>query len=717
MSLPLAYIAPLGNNLALMKMRATTRLPVRFIAAAVISASALATSGRAAERTLIGFGPAFAIGKIGTTDATVAPAGPRLAIRTGHQQPWPGVALRPPAGHLDLWPFAEVALQARNTGSNPVTVFCRVDNPEADGQKFCVTASVTLDPGQSKTLKVPLPHGRDDQLGGKLFGMRGYPVSTRDPQAFTPTNVTQFLIFVTKPTTNHSFEIGEIKATGAYTPPTAWTSDATPFFPFIDTFGQYRHKDWPGKVTSLEDLAHRPQVEAQDLAAHPGPAHWDRFGGWANGPTQRATGFFRTEKLAGKWWLVDPEGRLFFSHGIDCVRSLDATPIDDRETWFAEFPGHQPEFNEFLSTGYALKGYYQSRSPHSFSFAGANLRRKYGAEWRTSVATVIHQRLRSWGLNTIGNWSDASLCQMRQTPYTDAIGSGRTKLIEGSEGYWGRFPDVFDASFADSLRRAMQSKRATSATDPWCLGYFSDNEMSWGDDVSLALSALKSGPDQAAKQAFLADLKTKYGDIAKLNQVWGSDYASWPALGESRQAPDKQRARADLTAFYSKLAEQYFRTVRDTIKTVAPNHLYLGCRFAWVNDRAAAAAAKYCDVVSYNIYRPSVADFKFNGGADVPLIVGEFHFGALDRGLFHTGLVPMPNQRARALAYQNYVLGALRHPQFVGCHWFQYMDEPVTGRVFDEENYQIGFVDVADTPYAETIAASREVGATLYSRP
>ena len=144
------------------------------------------------------------------------------------------------------------------------------------------------------------------------------------------------------------------------------------------------------------------------------------------------------------------------------------------------------------------------------------------------------------------------------------------------------------------------------------------------------------------------------------------------------------------------------------------NQLYLGCRFAWVNARAAAAAAKYCDVVSYNIYKASVADFHFDGGADVPLMVGEFHFGALDRGLFHTGLVPTENQAVRAQTYRDYVTGALRHPQFVGCHWFQYRDEPVTGRAWDGENYQIGFVDVADTPYRELIDAAREVGNHLY---
>jgi hypothetical protein len=263
----------------------------------------------------------------------------------------------------------------------------------------------------------------------------------------------------------------------------------------------------------------------------------------------------------------------------------------------------------------------------------------------------------------------------------------------------------------------MEAKRANSAGDPWCIGYFSDNEMSWGDDSSLAVGTLQSPADQPAKQAFVADLKTKYVRIEQLNQTWGSHYASWDALIQSRQAPDKAKAAPDLGAFYSRTAEEYFRSVRDAIKAIAPQQLYLGCRFAWVNARAAAAAAKYCDVVSYNLYRASVADFQFNGGADVPLIIGEFHFGALDRGLFHTGLVWAPNQNTRAEMYKEYVRSALRHPQFVGCHWFQYFDEPTTGRTYDEENYQIGFVDVADTPYNETIAACREVGYGLYPKP
>jgi hypothetical protein len=673
----------------------------------------------AADQMLFDFAPGFDLANVRTADAAMSvtntSTGFALRVVTGHQTPWPGITLPAPGGHWDLSARSSVALQLKNVGSDSITVSCRVDNPGADGTKNCLTGSLQLEAGQAGTLQVALTSAASSTLGGKLFGMRGYPVATGGAGTIDPKNVTQLLVFVSQPKQDHAFEIRDLRATGDYTPPTAWVSDADPFFPFMDTLGQYRHKDWPGKTHSVAELAEKRTAEAEELTRQPGPAGWDKYGGWANGPQLEATGFFRAQKYEGKWWLVDPEGRLFFSQGIDCVRMLDATPIEERETWFADFPGRQPEFAAFLSRGYVLKGHYAGRTVETFSFSGANLVRKYGADWERICPVLIHQRLRSWGINTIGNWSDAATCGLRRTPYTDAVNSGRVRMIEGSEGYWGKFPDVFDASFAASAQRGMAGKAGGSANDPWCLGYFSDNEMSWGDEISLGLAALRSPADQAAKKALVADLQAKYGDIERLNQAWGTHHGSWDALLQSRQAPDKTRAGADLTAFYTRTAEQYFRIVREAIKAVAPHQLYLGCRFAWVNPLAATAAAKYCDVVSYNIYQRSVADFRFNGGADVPLIIGEFHFGALDRGQFHTGLVPTASQAARAQAYRDYVRGALRHPQFVGCHWFQYQDEPTTGRTYDEENYQIGFVDVADTPYAELIAASRGLADELYA--
>jgi hypothetical protein len=673
-----------------------------------------------ADQILFNFNSLDDLKRVITTGANVTETPspkPLLRVTTGHAETWPGITLRAPQSLWDLSSYSHIAVRVKNTSHTDLTIYTRVDNSGADGIQNCITGSVSLGKGEEGTIRVPIKRANDDTLGGKLFGMRGYPVKYTGKGCLDPQRITQLLIFLSKPQADHTFEISDIRAEGKPTLPTAWTSDANPFFPFMDTFGQYRHKDWPGKVKSEQDLQSRRQAEQKEFSAKPGPGDWDKYGGFADGPKLKATGFFRAEKVKNKWWLVDPEGHLFFSHGIDCVRMLDTTPIEERSEWFAEFPGSQAAFASFMGRGHALKGHYAGRDPQCFSFAGANLVRKYGSEWPKVYSEVIHQRLRSWGLNTIANWSDSKVFLMRKTAYTDTLGSGRAKMIEGSEGYWGKFPDVFDASFEESLKRGMEGKKGTSANDPWCIGYFSDNEMSWGDELSLGLAALKSPADQAAKKALVENLQARYGEISKLNTSWGTAYESWQALQTTRQVKETEKLKEDLRAFYTTAADKYFHAVRDAIKSVAPNQLYLGCRFAWVNPLAAASAARFCDVVSYNLYQRSVANFKFNGGADVPLIIGEFHFGALDRGMFHTGLVPVENQEARAEAYKDYVKGALEHPQFVGCHWFQYQDEPTLGRVYDEENYQIGFVDIADTPYAETIEACRSIGYKLYRLP
>lgn len=493
-------------------------------------------------------------------------------------------------------------------------------------------------------------------------------------------------------------------------------------FPMIDRFGQYRHRQWPGKTQTLDELRRHREAEQKDLKEHPGPQGWDTYGGWLDGPPLKATGFFRVEKSQGRWWIVDPDGSLFWSHGIDCVHATSgATPIADRMHYFEPFPAAGTPEAQFLGRqNWAPKGYYQrfqDKSFATFNFTGVNLLRKYGPDWSTAFAQLAHARLFSWGMNTIGNWSDPDVFRLRKTPYVvNCSPSGRdVRQIEGSTGYWGKFPDVFDAGFRSSLRRALEQERGKSAGDPWCIGFFFvHNELGWGDETSLAVAALASPADQPAKQAFLGDLQSKYTTVERLNAAWGTAHPSWNALSAASDPPDKQKAGEDLKAFYTRLAEVYFRTCREEIQRVAPNQLYLGCRFAWVNDRAAQAAAKYCDAMTYNLYKRDIAEFRPPAGIDKPVIVGEFHFGALDRGLFHPGLQKTAGQQERAALYKSYVQGALRNPAIVGTHWFQYGDQATTGRG-DGENYQIGFLDICDTPYPETIAACREVGYSMYT--
>jgi hypothetical protein len=660
------------------------------------------------QLTLFSFDKGFDVSKVLTSDAKVnLSQDGTLRIETGTKQNWPGITLKAPEGKWDLSKYEYITIDIKNTDTKPVTVSCRVDNPGADGRNNCVTDNITVNPNTAETLTVRLyPTKYQPSEPVELIGMRRAPAEKGKLDA---SNVTQLLVFVTKPDTKHTFEIDNIRAGGRVI-----IIQTKEFFPFIDELGQFIHKDWPGKTHSLEELIAHGKAEEKDLAANPGPSNRNKYGGWIADWKLKATGFFRVQKYKDKWWLVDPQGRLFWSHGIDCVRSTNDTPISDREHYYLNLPKADSLFSTFYGRGsWAPHGYYKDHSPYrTYDFSRANFLRKYGPDWQQKFADITHRRLKSWGLNTIANWSDSSIYLMRKTPYVATI-SYSARNIEGSQGYWGKFYDVFDPSFRQSLQRRLEREKNASAGDSWCIGYFVHNELSWGDDTSLAVAALVSPPDQPAKKVFIEDLKAKYQSIDKLNNTWATNHKTWDALLQSTQAPDKKKARDDLTAFYTKIAETYFKIIRKEVKKISPDQLYMGCRFAWVNDLAARAATKFCDIVSYNRYSYSVENHRLPDGIDMPVIIGEFHFGALDRGMFHTGLRKTANQQDRADKYKSYVQGALRNPYIVGTHWFQYKDQATTGRG-DGENYQIGFIDICDKPYPETIKACREVGYTMY---
>jgi len=657
----------------------------------------------------------------------------------GHSHPErrPGITLKAPKGKWDLTNRRAVALDVKNIGNKAVTVACRVDNPGAKGVENCIRGYVHLKPEESKILKVFLyvtPWRFTKPL--KLVGMWETPdVSDK----IDPSGVTQLLLFGPGnydylPKTDYAIEVDNIRAEGELK-----MMDAENFFPFIDKFGQFIHADWPGKTRDEKDLKERAKTEKKDLENHPGPRGWNRYGGWKNGPQLEATGFFRTEKHKGKWWLVDPEGRLFWSLGIDCVPlglGDSATPLTDREYYFKDLPERDSPFGRFyvyVKNSFFPIGYYKDKGIYEvFVFSESNLLRKYGKDYEALCMELAHRRLRSWGQNTIGNWSDGRIKALRKTPYV-ATFELHSRKIEGSKKALGiKFPDPFSPDFRTDLRERLERERAGFgrwsprlgmrvhneelggfASDPWCLGIFVDNELPWGDEISLALASLASPPDQPAKIAFLEDLKTRYKEIRNLNDAWGTDHVSWNDLLQTTETPDKKKAGRDLRDFYTRIAEEYFRLCRGEVKRAAPNHLYLGCRFQQYNDCTVHAAAKYCDVLSYNPYLYDVSEFRPPSGIDMPVIIGEFQFGALDRGMFSSALVVAENQEDRAAKYKSYVQGALRNPFYVGAHWFMYLSCATTGEQCGP-NYQSGFVDICDTPYDEIVQAAREVGDILY---
>jgi hypothetical protein len=78
--------------------------------------------------------------------------------------------------------------------------------------------------------------------------------------------------------------------------------------------------------------------------------------------------------------------------------------------------------------------------------------------------------------------------------------------------------------------------------------------------------------------------------------------------------------------------------------------------------------------------------------------------------------VKTPNQFARAALFLAYARSGVDNPVLVGCHYFKYNDQPLTGRPADGENYSIGFTTVVDGLYPEMIRAAKIVGREMYQR-
>lgn len=641
-------------------------------------------------------------------------------VRTGVDFAYPGVRMEFLAGERDISSFGRVVISVSNTTDHAETVHLSVKGETVQGQT--PGGHIRLAPRAVGNLRVDLknmPWALDTPLA--LVGMRGFPKAPGDGSTFDLRRVRSFHIFLRQDGRPGGFAVSRIAASGEGAEQKILPS-AT-FFPFVDRYGQFAHDDWPGKVHGDADLAAARDAEAVWLAENAaGPIpDIDQYGGWAGGPQLEATGSFRTEKVDGKWWLVDPDGHLFFSHGVNAVATSAETGTSFREGYFTWLPTEgDPDFGAFWSsqTTPAARGFY-NESAHvpfnRFDFAKANALRKYGPDWERQCAGRAHARMRAWGLNTIACWSDVGIRKMRRTPYTAKFNT-RGPAIEGSTGWWGKLRDPFAPAFAESCRAGAAEAASTSGDDPWCIGWFVDNELSWGnDDREIGRAVLRSPAAQPAKIAARDLLAAKYGHVGALNVAWGTDYATWDSFLATTDTPDETLCGDDLAAIHRAIVAKYFRTVRDAIKAVAPHRLYLGCRIAWGRDVVYEECAHYADVVSVNAYgRPPMRDLPPTA-EDKPMLSGEFHFGALDRGMFHPGLVATRSQEERAECYRAYVGACLDHPRYVGTHWFQWMDQALTGRP-DGENYQIGLVSVTDAPYQELVQAARDIAATMYER-
>jgi hypothetical protein len=436
--------------------------------------------------------------------------------------------------------------------------------------------------------------------------------------------------------------------------------------PVVDEFGQWNLGDFEGKIKSADQLRKEWDAEEAEVVSTK-DYNYSKFGGYLQAKV-KATGFFRTEKIGDQWWFVDPEGYLFLSVGVDCVNpggGGNAINIDKRRNMYKELPP-------------AGIGTNQAR-PNSASFGTWNLFRRYGESYPEKSRDRIIKRMDKWGLNTICNWSSPEVTQLNRKAFMMQLrGVGIESGVMG-------LPDVYTPDFQSKINDAIREFVTPYKENPWVIGYFTGNEPSWLGQEERLCGLILDGKDKPIKtelKNFLA-----YGDT-----------------------PEKRKQ------FIFNTFRTFLQAINKTVKQYDPNHLNLGMRFGHVPGKEILDICKdVFDVFSFNCYdlypKPDFMD-QILKGTGLPMIIGEYHFGTVDRGMAQS-LWQVNSQKERGVAYTYYTEHAYSHPGLIGTAYFQWCDQDLTGRR-DGENYNCGLVDVTDRPYKMQVGAMSETARKLF---
>ncbi len=469
--------------------------------------------------------------------------------------------------------------------------------------------------------------------------------------------------------------------------------------PLLDELGQSTLHDWPQKTRSVEVMVSRLRAQLDAGPRHRWPHTFSRWGGWRQRESPPSD-FFRVHHDGSRWWLVAPDGRPFWSAGLDCVRSNIQTYYEGLESALAWLPPRDGEFADAHAEG-------------SFNHLAANFIRAFGPQdWHKRWATIALGELRRIGFNTMGNWSEWEVASRARFPYVRPMSfrPSRVKTV------FRDFPDVFDRAFArDAAAYARQL--APTVEDPALVGYFLMNEPNWGfASLTPAEGMLLNTPECATREALARFLRERYPDDQALCRAWGVETTIEEVARGPWRHPLNAQAKSDLEAFSAVMVERFFKTLSEACRAVDPNHLNLGARYHTVPPPWALAGMRCFDVFSINCYRERVPDEfgeKIVPVVGRPVLIGEWHFGALDVGLPASGIGHVPSQADRGKAYRVYLEDAAAKPWCVGVHYFTMYDQSALGRG-DGENYNIGFFDVCHRPYEQLAHAARESHERLY---
>jgi hypothetical protein len=363
---------------------------------------------------------------------------------------------------------------------------------------------------------------------------------------------------------------------------------------------------------------------------------FDEFGGITNsGIKGEVTGYFHTEMIDGRAYLINPLGNPTYLVGLG---QMQLGQTDNHKAVSIEKYGSEEGFWEGITK--------------ELRDVGVNM----------SNGAIIQTTSTSTPMIALGGLSGIQ-------SYMSKLG---LVVSEGVAPVY-KYDNILNAFDPDFLPYVLETNKGTlekNVDNIYLIGYTSDNELT--SDEYLLDKYLTTDSD-AYHNAFSYAVAWTFliERTGKIN----------PSLADVTPELRKE--------FKSLVFSKILGAVRQAIDTYSPNHLYLGNRTDAGNKSSEAylrVAGYYCDMLSINMYdgiQPSVATmaaiYRYSGK---PFFVTEFYSKADDaidmngqklanqqNAGFH-----VKDQQDRANYYENYTTLLLECKYCVGWTWFTFRD-------------------------------------------
>lgn len=433
------------------------------------------------------------------------------------------------------------------------------------------------------------------------------------------------------------------------------------------------------------------------------------FYGWQEKRGSK-TGFFHLEYIDNRWWLIDPEGNVFLSLGINHVKP------------------------ELLARDYNRTHSEKKYGPLPKPFSVEAFKQTKG--WQVWLNTLLDD-FQAWGFNTLGGLSTAD-ARPQELPYTIC-------LYFCTICHWTpvpqiQFPDVFSPEFENHCDELARRRCGPLVQDPQLVGYFfidcpiltreSAGRKSGNLYWDMVRGQTPTWPDSIkslkgyhpGKRIYVDLMRECYSDISSFNRIYNTNCESFESLYQRDMSEVKPtetaRAEGDDELLLGLILERYYQVTRDAVKRHDPYHLFLGDRYngnIGIPQVAVAAMRPYVDVLSvqyYGFFNQQKEDLtRWHRGSGKPILLCDSSFSVPDENMPNPFGPHMESQKVRAQAYEDYAQAVFSLPYVIGWHHCGYIDQ---WSVAQGPRQHSGIKDVWESPHKPLVQAMKRVNANVY---